>query len=208
MLRELAATAPETAAWMRMNGLPVTLGNILGLKSLSKDIFYPWDSLEEDGEILLDLDEETALNPANLEQTLSRLAKRLVSKRDEARGEELEKALLALNALRVSRRLSKRELRLPLRRNGKICALNVFMKGSNSDVAFIALKTSNLGVVQTEACFKGEAFDLTVRSETNEASDYLKAKRFGAKPKGVAVKNVQYETEKPVNLLAESIPGI
>jgi hypothetical protein len=208
MLRELAETAPETAAWMRMNGLPVTLGNILGLKSLSKDIFYPWDSLEEDSEILDELDEETALDPANLEQALSRLAKRLVSKRDEARGEELEKAMLALNALRVSRLLHKRELRFPLKRNGKICALNVFMKGSQSDAAFISLKTANLGVVQTEAYFKGEAYDLKVRSESKVISHYLKAKRFGAKPKGVIVRNVQYEADKPVNLLSESIPGI
>jgi hypothetical protein len=188
LIKSLSRARPETIAWMRANGLPATMGNLMGLRKLRESFFYPLDSLGDD--ICYGLE---GLNP---EEALDRIEERLSEKRDTARGDELEKAVTALNALRTSRKLKREDRFL----SKGLTPISVYGKDSEAVITI----GSDLGIAQAEAKENGEKIDLSIKLENAGNLNALRerANRF---PKYADV--VELKAGIPQNML-KLIPGM
>ncbi|MDR2751949.1 MAG: DUF6240 domain-containing protein, partial [Clostridiales bacterium] len=191
LLKSLSRTRPETIAWMRANGLPATLGNLMGLRMLGESFFYPLDSLGEECQGLEDLDPEEALD---------RIEERLSAKRDTARGDELEKAVNALNALRTSRKLEREDRFL----SKSLTPVSVFYNSKDGTQAVITIGAT-LGVVQANAEANGDQIDLSVKLESGDKLEVVRERMKEVHNIG-ELKGL--EKGIPKNMLKDMVPGL
>jgi hypothetical protein len=176
---------------MRANGLPATLGNLMGLRMLGESFFYPLDSLEDECQGLEDLEPEEALD---------RIEERLSAKRDTARGDELEKAVNALNALRTSRKLEREDRFL----SKSLTPVSVFYNSKDGTQAVITIGAT-LGVVQANAEANGDQIDLSVKLENCDKLEIARERIMEFFDK-VELKGL--EKGIPKNMIKDIVPGL
>ena len=215
----LGEVSPETVYWMEQNRMPVTIANVLAMNGFVKKQFYLGEKLDELNEThkieeeIMDAGLESlrgpdaygALNP------ISERLKRLAGDPDPL----LKELSLIQNAVKVQDLINRRgngaSLQAPVRINGKITGLNLYVLngkklGETGAKIFMSLSTRELGVIQ--AYFTAEqGADIRVNADRPEAVEFIR-ERLGLLSEillgeGVVPGKVTAGMEGPVNMLAD-----
>ncbi len=236
-IEDMVHASPMAVRWMENHDIPVTVGNILALQTNLRDPFMlgksidnlvntPEDETGEDGDAdaissLMDEIPDTsleALRNKDPKEIIAGLDRAITDVADNTfDNERLKQIRLVQSAIKVQNYTASPErMQLPMKMNGKIANLNVFVlneKALRSDETrvFMSLNTEGLGEVSAYYTIKGDTAEIKLGSSSEEGlarlkenADMLKAYVADA---GFEVTKLSFTTGQPRNIAAEEVEG-
>ncbi len=244
-IEDMVHASPMAVRWMENHDIPVTVGNILALQTNLRDPFMlgkaidhlvntPKDGADDAEDIrAVNVDDTDAfsslveqipdtsleaLRRSNPKEIIAGLDKAITEVADNTfDNERLKQIKLVQSAIKVQNYTASPErMQLPMKMNGKIANLNVFVLNektlrSDETRVFMSLNTQGLGEVSAYYTIKGDTAEIKLGSSSEEGlarlrenADMLKAYVADA---GFEVTKLSFTTGQPRNIAAEEVEG-